>query len=182
MIDRAETLEDLFPPRPGAEIEAELLQQEDERTSVYFIRVKVKVPPEASEASPFESLPYFSTPFEFRDGKVKATFLGNARQIKKHLENLERHARGRYKVVSLMDARFAPNSPIARLTEKQRRVLITAYKLGYYDAPKKIGSEEASPQTQPCEVDLRRAQEEGGASTTNRNAKRTLGRPRGPAV
>jgi predicted DNA binding protein len=62
--------------------------------------------------------------------------------MRKHLEYLEKHARGRYKVVSLTDARFSPNSPIARLTEKQRRVLITAYKLGYYDLPRRIGSEE----------------------------------------
>jgi predicted DNA binding protein len=89
-----------------------------------------------------ESPPYFSTPFELRDGKAKVAFLGNAKQIKKHLENLERQARGRYRVVSLTDARFSPNSPLARLTEKQRRVLITAYKLGYYDLPRRIGSEE----------------------------------------
>jgi hypothetical protein len=53
MMDRAEVLEDLFPSRPDAEIETELLQRENERTSVYFIRVKVKIPPKASEASPF---------------------------------------------------------------------------------------------------------------------------------
>ena len=109
---------------------------------VYFLRVKTKVPPKASGPRAFGSLPYLSTPFELRDGKAKLAFLGSAKQIRKHLENLERQGRGRYKVVSLTDARFAPNSPIARLTEKQRRVLITAYKLGYYDVPKKIGSEE----------------------------------------
>jgi predicted DNA binding protein len=142
MIDRSAKFEDIFPPMPEAKIETELLQQEEEGTSVYFLRVKTKVPAKASERSGFESLPYLSTPFELRDGKAKLAFLGNAKQIRQHLENLERQGRGRYKVVSLTDARFAPNSPIARLTEKQRRVLITAYKLGYYDAPKKIGSEE----------------------------------------
>jgi hypothetical protein len=142
MKDQSGRIEDLFPARPDAEIETELLQQESERTSVYFIRFKAKVPPKASELDPFGSMPYFSTPFEFRDGRAKLAFLGSAKQMKKHLEYLERHARGRYKVVSLTDARFSPNSPIARLTEKQRRVLITAYKLGYYDLPRRIGSEE----------------------------------------
>jgi len=142
MKDRSGRIEDLFPASPDAKIETELLQQESERASVYFLRVKTKGPPEKSEPGLFESPPYFSTPFELRDGKAKMAFLGNARQIKKHLENLERRARGHYKVVSLTDARFAPNSPIARLTEKQRRVLITAYKLGYYDLPRRIGSEE----------------------------------------
>lgn len=142
MKDRSGRIEDIFPARPDAKIETELLQQESERASVYFLRVKTKDPPKESELSLSESLPYFSTPFEFRDGKAKVAFLGNAKQIKKHLKNLERQARGRYKVVSLTDARFAPNSPIARLTERQRRVLITAYKLGYYDLPRRIGSEE----------------------------------------
>jgi predicted DNA binding protein len=41
-----------------------------------------------------------------------------------------------------MDARFPPNSPMGRLTEKQRRVLIAAYKLGYYDIPRRITSGE----------------------------------------
>lgn len=142
MKDQSGRIEDLFPARPDAKFESELLQQENDRTSVYFIRFKVKVPPKASDLGPFGSMPYFSTPFEFRDGRAKLAFLGSAKQIKKHLEYLERHAGGRYKVVSLTDARFAPNSPIARLTEKQRRVLITAYKFGYYDLPRRIGSEE----------------------------------------
>jgi hypothetical protein len=142
MKDQSGRIEDLFPARPDAKIETELLQQESERTSVYFIRFKAKVPPKASEQGPFGSMPYFSTPFEFRDGRARLAFLGSAKQMKKHLEYLERHARGRYKVVSLTDARYAPNSPIARLTEKQRRVLITAYKFGYYDLPRRIGSED----------------------------------------
>ena len=45
----------------------------------------------------------------------------------------------RYRVVSLTDARFPPHSPISHLTEKQQRALITAYTLGCYDVPKKIG-------------------------------------------
>jgi predicted DNA binding protein len=31
------------------------------------------------------------------------------------------------------------NSPLSRLTEEQRRPLMTAYMLGYCDVPKKIG-------------------------------------------
>lgn len=48
----------------------------------------------------------------------------------------------RYKLVSLTDAKFLPNSPLGCLTEKQRRVITTAFNLGYYDLPMKIGSEE----------------------------------------
>ena len=48
----------------------------------------------------------------------------------------------RYKIVSLLGANFAENSPLHRLTEKQRKILLTAYRLGYYDVPKKINSDE----------------------------------------
>lgn len=42
----------------------------------------------------------------------------------------------------LADADFSPISPLNQLTEKQREVLITAYKLGYYDIPRRINSEQ----------------------------------------
>lgn len=46
------------------------------------------------------------------------------------------------KVISLTDARVPPESPLAPLTERQRKVLITAYKLGYYDVPRRISSKD----------------------------------------
>ena len=48
----------------------------------------------------------------------------------------------RYHVVLLADANFSLISPLNQLTEKQREVLIAAYKLGYYDIPRRITSEE----------------------------------------
>lgn len=39
-----------------------------------------------------------------------------------------------------MDAKFSKDSPLSRLTEKQRKVLVTAYRLGYYDEPRRISS------------------------------------------
>ena len=73
-----------------------------------------------------------------RDGQVKITFLGSTKQVRGFIKIVEA-AGVRYRVVSLTDAKFPPHSPISRLTEKQRRALITAYTLGYYDVPKKIG-------------------------------------------
>jgi predicted DNA binding protein len=32
-------------------------------------------------------------------------------------------------------------SPLDRLTEKQRKIIISAYRLGYYDVPRKMHSE-----------------------------------------
>jgi predicted DNA binding protein len=37
---------------------------------------------------------------------------------------------------------FSPISPLNQLTEKQREVLITAYKMGYYEIPRKLNSDE----------------------------------------
>ena len=80
---------------------------------------------------------YVSLTYEMRGGKVKITFLGSMKQVRDFIKRFE-DAGIRYRVVSLTDAKFPPHSPLSRLTEKQRKVLITAYKLGYYDVPKKI--------------------------------------------
>jgi predicted DNA binding protein len=45
-------------------------------------------------------------------------------------------------VVSLTDAAFSHDSPLNYLTVKQRKVLITVYRLGYYDVPRRINSEQ----------------------------------------
>jgi predicted DNA binding protein len=68
----------------------------------------------------------------------------------------------RYRVVSLTDAQFSPHSPLSRLTEKQRRVLITAHNLGYYDVPRKINlvqlAERLDLAYSTLDVQLRRAE------------------------
>jgi predicted DNA binding protein len=84
---------------------------------------------------------YLSTPYEIRDGKVRATFVGNGRQIRRILETIE-GAGIRHRVISLIDAQFPPGSPLGHLTEKQQRALTTAFRLGYYDIPKRTSSEE----------------------------------------
>jgi predicted DNA binding protein len=74
------------------------------------------------------------------DGKIKFSILGSSGQIQKSLETVASIGL-RYKIVSLIDAKFSPTSPLAKLTEKQREAIITAYKLGYYDIPRRINSE-----------------------------------------
>jgi hypothetical protein len=51
-----------------------------------------------------------SIPYEINDGKIKATFLGDAKEVRGMLQTLEM-AHMRYNVVSLMDAKFSPDSP-----------------------------------------------------------------------
>ncbi len=79
-------------------------------------------------------------PLEIRDEKVKAGFVGKSAQISRFLEKMER-AKLRYKILSLTDAKFATESPLSKLTDKQRTVLLSAYNLGYYDIPRRFDSE-----------------------------------------
>jgi hypothetical protein len=84
---------------------------------------------------------YLTTPYEIRNGKLKVTCLGSAKEVKSFLKFVEGTG-VRFKVDLLTDARFSPDSPLRSLTEKQRRVLTTAFDLGYYDVPRKTGSDE----------------------------------------
>jgi hypothetical protein len=84
---------------------------------------------------------YLTTPYEIRNGKLKVTCLGSAKEVKSFLKFVEGTG-VRFRVDLLTDARFSPDSPLQCLTEKQRRVLKTAFNLGYYDIPRKTGSDE----------------------------------------
>lgn len=83
---------------------------------------------------------YLSTPFEIRNGKVRATFLGSPKQVKNYLKNLEESGVP-FKTLSLTDANFSLDSPLDRLTNKQLQVMTAAYNLGYYDIPRRINSD-----------------------------------------
>jgi hypothetical protein len=84
---------------------------------------------------------YLFPPVGIRDGKIKISFLGSAMQVREFLEKMDL-AEIRYRVVMLADADFSPISPLNHLTEKQREALIDAYKLGYYEIPRKINSDQ----------------------------------------
>jgi hypothetical protein len=77
----------------------------------------------------------------FKEGRLKFTFVGTQKQIRAILQGAEER-KIRYKIVSLTDADFAEDSLLNRLTDKQRKILILAYNLGYFDVPKKINSDQ----------------------------------------
>ncbi|NLF87707.1 helix-turn-helix domain-containing protein [Candidatus Bathyarchaeota archaeon] len=84
---------------------------------------------------------YLFPPLGIRDGKVKFSYLGSEQQIKAFLEGID--AVGvHYRILLLSDLNFSPISPLNRLTEKQRDVLITAYRMGYYDVPRRGNSQD----------------------------------------
>jgi predicted DNA binding protein len=144
-------------------IEAKLLEQEKGREGesyTYFVKVRsveaIHGGPDLKAVGGYVSLPY-----EVRDGKVKITFLGSAKQVRVFLKRVE-DAGVRYRMISLTDAQFSPHSPLSRLTEKQRRVLITAHNLGYYNVPRKINlvqlAERLGLAYSTVDVQLRRAE------------------------
>jgi hypothetical protein len=122
----------------GFLVEVQLLEQENSRTYTVFMRGGPIL------SSVLESIGlsggYLFPPLEIREEKIKMCFLGSNKQVSEFLEKVT--ALGiRFKVVLLTDANFSPDSPLNKLTEKQKKVLIAAYRLGYYDIPRRINSE-----------------------------------------
>jgi predicted DNA binding protein len=119
----------------GAEIQ--LLERTGERTYTCFMKGRLQHIP--IPIGPKSTGAYITTPFELREGNLRLTALGSAKELKELARAIERSGiRGR--VVSLTDAKFPRESPLGRLTEKQRKVLTTAYDLGYYERPRRINS------------------------------------------
>ena len=129
------SIEDIFPDDLA---EVQILEHEkrkedgkESETNTYFIET-FRPRPDLTAVGGYVSLPY-----EVRDGKVKITFLGSTKQVGDFIKLFD-DAGIRTRILSLTDAKFPPHSPLNRLTEKQRRVFITAHTLGYYDVPRKI--------------------------------------------
>lgn len=118
--------------------DVKILEQQNSRSYVVFMKGGPNLSPVLDSMGIERG--YLFPPVGIQDGKIKFSFFGSPEQIQRSLEKVSSIGL-RYKIVSLTDAKFSPNSPIAKLTEKQREVIVTAYKLGYYDIPRRINSE-----------------------------------------
>jgi HTH DNA binding domain len=132
--DPATKIEEVFA---GKFEEFQLLEQEGRDYTCFF---KQKRPGGPSRVSPLISGGYLSVPYEIDDGQMKATFLGNGKEVRAFLDAFEKTGL-HYSVLSLTDAKFSADSPLSYLTEKQRRVILSAFNLGYYDVPRRVSSE-----------------------------------------
>ena len=135
-------------------IEYQLLGR-DRGACIYFIKGN---PAQSTSGTSNRRGMYPMLPFGVRDGKVRVTFVGDDEQVKEFLEN-----RGvNYKVLSLTDAKFSLNSPISRLTEKQQEAISLAFRLGYFDTPRKVSVDELAEKlglsSSTLAVHLRRAE------------------------
>lgn len=143
--ERSYTFEEIFPPGEveGYRFETDLLDEESDTVSTYFVKA-------TSRTDPFSSrrrgpLPYVACPLEYEAGRLRVAYVGTSSQIRHLLGILARLSKQsllKYGVVSVGDAKLLPNWPMARLTDKQRHVLVTAYRSGYYDVPRRISAEE----------------------------------------
>jgi predicted DNA binding protein len=122
---------------PG--IELQILDREKNGKYTILFKSKPQIDPQANAF--WAAGGYLLPPLEIKNGKVKMTFMGSAKQVRV-LPAMLKRAGVRYKVLQYTDASFSPVSPLGNLTEKQRRVLTMAYNLGYYDLPRRIGSQE----------------------------------------
>lgn len=130
---KVEELEDTF------QTEIQVLQQEKNGAYTIFMRVGPRLSSTLSSVTGGGG--YFFQPIEIQDGKIKISFIGSIRQVKSFISSLK-DLGIHFKITSLTDQNFSPTSPLNKLTEKQRKILLMAYKQGYYDVPRKITSKQ----------------------------------------
>jgi len=113
------------------------LEKEKNGDDIFFVRRK----PIPLAANVFSTGGYLSLPIEIQAGRIRASYVGNSQQVKRFL-NIIRKTGIECKILSISDAKFPAASPLAILTDKQRKVIINAFHFGYYDIPKKISNAE----------------------------------------
>jgi hypothetical protein len=135
--DSESKIEDLLTG--GLLVDAQVIERDKNGAYIAFIRSG----PSLSSVLNYIGMEggYLFPPLGIGDGKVKFSFLGSEQQIKQFLETIN-DIGIKYRVVLLADADFSPVSILNQLTQKQHNVIVAAYKLGYYDIPRKITSEE----------------------------------------
>jgi predicted DNA binding protein len=82
-------------------------------------------------------------PFELTPKSWRITVVGTTPHLRRFLRAVGR-ARIHYRVRSLGKAHFRPESPLGALTAKQREALVTAYRTGYYDVPRRADSSQVA--------------------------------------
>jgi len=121
----------------GTGFESQLLEREKDGSFLLFIKGKARVP---RRARGFWTAGGYLADFSLHGGVFRMTFLASSKEVKAILKSLSKEGI-QFRVDLLMDAKFSPDSPLAHLTEKQRRVLTMGFNLGYYDVPRKISSD-----------------------------------------
>ena len=126
-----------FPPI--IEILSVLKSEGNKHTCV----VKVQVPKEfVKEFSRMKMDLIWTTPILFSEEKLTYSCIGDQEAITRFVEMMR--AYGEIADIRIQRAAYQEHDILSVLTDKQRDILITAYKAGYYDYPRKINSEKLS--------------------------------------
>lgn len=84
----------------------------------------------------------YTTPRIFSNDKHTYSVIGDQENISKFIEQIKKV--GKVLNMSFQKAAYQHHDILSVLTDKQREILITAQKSGYYDYPKKINSAQLS--------------------------------------
>jgi predicted DNA binding protein len=136
-------IEDMLSYTQLTKTKVEILEQDKNGELTYFVKGEL---PKDTKQQQINSIGlsfggYFLTPLEVMDGKIRMTFLGKPKQLKALLATFDNIGL-QCKVVLMTEASFSPSAPLSCLTQKQREVLVTSFNEGYYDVPRRIGSQE----------------------------------------
>src|SRR5919197_2485938 len=121
----------------------EILYKEKKDSSlVVFIEGKSCIPKPPKDV-PFHKL-LMATPPDFLDvNRMKVEVIGKEKEIKNLLQYAGKWS-AMYKILGLTSLQTTSESHLSKLTSKQRKALLTAYALGYYDIPRRISSQDVS--------------------------------------
>ncbi len=147
-------LRDLFP---GRGVHVQVLRREGAARCILFLQRRH--PTELGGGFLGPGI-YPSLPYEYDEGKARVTFLLDGNQADALRRRL-RSAGISFKVISMVDARFSHGSPLAGLTPRQQEVLMTAYRLGYYEVPRRVRSAELARLLKVKESTLVRHRQKG---------------------
>jgi len=129
------TIDEVFK-EAGSEVQ--ILDRDEEGRYTAFFKERPRRDPQFQEFLAVGG--YLSTPLEIKNGKVRVTFLGSVEEVKALLTMIKK-TRVNHRVVQLVKANSHRNSPLDYLTDRQRSVITSAYRLGYYDTPKRINTQ-----------------------------------------
>ncbi len=132
LIDPAEDIEHVFA---GNHIDVKPLIEEDPGTYICFTRGERK----SRAQYIMKTDVYFTGPYIIRNEKVTFGILGEIASLRAFMKDMENRING-FKVISVTNGDQLNSSPLQALTGKQREVISRAFRLGYYDMPRKISS------------------------------------------
>jgi hypothetical protein len=138
--DNNMNIEDLLRGK-GLLTNIEILYKEKDGSAVVFIEGRSCVPKPPKDIKQPKML--MARPPDFLDvDRMKVEMIGKENEIKKLVHYANKWGDNSFKILRLTSIDTKGESPISKLTTRQRQMLLTAYALGYYDVPRRISSDD----------------------------------------